>query len=220
MEEVVLADEEDTGKLLEVVGHHDVLGGTLAQAEQGVGVLDTLEGLLPQLKLDGDVELLEAGVQVSLQGVGVAQVDGVHLGLVLGGILEMVAEQLAQSSELGLSGVAKTELEGLVGGGLIHDLESGIVLEDVEDGTVRLPEELQPGGDDGSVGPVTGLLAGNGREQDGFGSLGSLEVVDVGQVVGGLGGRRNLVSLGLGLGDLLLGELDEAAENELDRGAC
>lgn len=91
MEQVVLADEENTGELLEVVGHHDVLGGTLAQGEKSVGVLDGLEGLLPEFELDGNVQLLEASVEMALESVGVTEVDGVHLGRVLGGILEMVA---------------------------------------------------------------------------------------------------------------------------------
>ena len=66
VEEVVLADQEDAGELLEVVGHHDVLGRALAQGEQGVDVLNTAEGLLPQLEFHGHVQLLEAGVEVAL----------------------------------------------------------------------------------------------------------------------------------------------------------
>lgn len=215
VEEVVLADKEDTGKLLKVVGHHDVLGGALAEREESVGVLDRLEGLLPQLELNGDIQLLEAGVKVALEGVGIAEVDGVHLGRVFGGILEVVAEQLTQSAELGLAGVAETELEGLEGDCLVHDLESGVVLEDVQNGAVCLPQELEPGCHDGAVGSVAGLLAGNGRQEDGFGCLAGLKVTDVGQVGRRLSGRRNLISLGLGLCDLLLGKLDEALEDKL-----
>ena len=57
VEQVVLADQEDASKLLEVVGHHDVLGGALAQVEQGVNVLDAAEGFLPELELNSDVQL-------------------------------------------------------------------------------------------------------------------------------------------------------------------
>ena len=117
-------------------------------------ILDTLESLLPELELDGYVELLESRVQMSLQRVRVAKVDGVHLRLVFGGILEMVTEKLTQSAKLGLSGVTETELEGLVGGRLVHDLEAGIVLENIEHSAVRLPEKLEPGRDNDSVGPV------------------------------------------------------------------
>ncbi len=66
MKEVILADEKDAGELLVVVGHHHVLGGALAEAEQGVDVLDAAKSLLPEFELDGDVELAEAGIEMTL----------------------------------------------------------------------------------------------------------------------------------------------------------
>lgn len=216
MEKVVLTDEEDTGKLLEVVGHHDVLSRTLAQGKKGVGVLNGLEGLLPQLELDSNIELLETGVEMALKSVGVAEVDSVHLGRVLGGILEMVTEQLAQSAEFGLAGVTETELEGLEGDGLVHDLKSGVVLEDVQDGAVSLPQELEPGSDDSAVGSVACLLARDGRKKDRLRGLAGLEITNIGEVGRCLCGGRDLVSLGLGLGNLGFGEFDEALENKLE----
>lgn len=216
VEKVVLADEEDTGKLLEVVGHHDVLSRTLAQGKKSVGVLDRLEGLLPQLELNSNVELLEASVEMALKSVGVAEVDGVHLGRVLGGILEMVAEQLAQSAEFGLAGVTETELEGLEGDGLVHNLESGVVLENVQNGAVSLPQEFEPGSDNGAVGSVACLLAGDGRQEDGLRGLTGLEITNIGQVGRCLCGGRDLISLGLGFGNLGFSEFDEALEDKLD----
>ncbi|MCV5085019.1 hypothetical protein OFB78_30950, partial [Escherichia coli] len=64
-------------------------------------IRNTAESLLPELELTGDVELLETGLKVTLKSIGVVQVDGVHLGRVLGGGLDMVAEKLAEAAELG-----------------------------------------------------------------------------------------------------------------------
>lgn len=216
VEQVVLTDQENAGKLLKVVGHHDVLGWALAQAEQGVDVLDTSESLLPKLQLDCNVELLEASVQVALQSVGVGEVDGVHLGGEFGSILQVVSQKLAETAELGLAGILGAELEGLVSGRLVHQLEAGVVLEDVEDSAVCLPQELEPWCDDGAVGPVAGLLTRDCGEENGLWCLGGLKIVDVLGLGRRLEGGLDLVSLGLGFGDLLLGELDEALEDELN----
>ncbi|KAL2129088.1 hypothetical protein VTI74DRAFT_8266 [Chaetomium olivicolor] len=55
VEEVVLADQEDAGELLVVVRHHDVLGRPLAEAQQGVDILNAAESLLPQLQFDSHI---------------------------------------------------------------------------------------------------------------------------------------------------------------------
>lgn len=217
VEEVVLANKENAGELLVVVGHHNVLGGALAEVQQGVDILNAAESLLPQLQLNGNVQLLEASVEVALQGVGVAQVDGVHLGRVLGGILDVVAQELTQAAELSLAGVLLAELEGLEGSRLIHDLETGIVLQDLEDGAVSLPQELEPRGDNGAVGTVARLLTGDSSKEDGLGGLDGLQILNVRGRSGGLEGRLDLIGLGLSLGDLLFGELDELLENNLQR---
>lgn len=115
VEQVVFANEEDLGKLLVVVGHHEGLGSLLGHGEEVVNVLDGTEGLLPELQVRGGIELHETGVQVALQGIRVAQVDGVGLVLVLGGGLQVRAKQVAQTTELGLALVLETELERLVG---------------------------------------------------------------------------------------------------------
>ena len=86
----------------------------------------------------------------------------------------MIAEQLTETAELGLAGVFGAELEGLVGGRLVHELEAGVVLEDVQDRTVGLPQELEPWCYDGTVGAVARLLSRNGGEEDRLGSLGGL----------------------------------------------
>jgi hypothetical protein len=102
-----------------------------------------------------------------------------------------------------------------VGGRLVHHLQAGVVLEDVKDGAVRLPQELEPWRNDGAVGAVARLLTGDGGQKDGLGRLRGLEVLNVLGRGGRLERRLDLVGLGLGLGDLLLGEFDEALEDEL-----
>jgi hypothetical protein len=62
---------------------------------------------------------------------------------------------------------------------LVENLETSVVTEDIESGTVSLPEESKPGSDEGSVGPVATLLLGNGAEEDTFGSFGSFEIFDI-----------------------------------------
>ncbi|KAH8716090.1 hypothetical protein HC256_004871 [Beauveria bassiana] len=79
VEQVVLTNEKDAGELFVVIGHHDVLGGTLAKVEQSVNVLDAAEGLLPEFKLNSNIQLLEAGLEMALQSVGIVEVDSMHL---------------------------------------------------------------------------------------------------------------------------------------------
>ena len=64
-------------------------------------------------------------------------------------------------------------------GRLVHDLQTGIVLENVQDSSVGLPEKLQPWCDDGSVCAVAGLLARDSGEEDRFGGLGGFEIFDI-----------------------------------------
>ena len=209
MEEIVLADEENPGKLLVVVCHHDVLGRLLAVGEERVDIFDAAEGLLPEFEFHGNVELLEAGFQVTLQGLRLAEVDGMRLRRVLGGGLNMVAKQLAQAAELGLPGVLEAEVEGLAGRVLVEQLQASIVSQNVEDGSVCLPEELEPRRDNGTVGSVPGLFSGDGREKDGLGGFARLQVIDT------VDGRLDFICLLLGRGNLGLGKLDEFFQDGL-----
>ena len=215
MEEMVTTDKEDSSQLLVVVGHHDILRRSLAEVEKSMDILNTAESLLPELEFNGDVKLLETSLKMSLQSVGIAQVDGVHLSRVLGGGLDMVAEQLAETAELGLAGVLEAEVKGLCGGALVKDLEASVVSEDVENSSVGLPEELEPRGDDGSVGTISGLLAGDSSEEDRLGGLGGLEVVDVGGAGSSVNALLDFVGLLLSGSDLLNSELDELLQDQL-----
>ena len=80
-----------------------------------MNVLDGTEGLLPELELDGGVELGEAGVEMVLEGVGVGEVNGVLLVGVLGDIGKMEAQGFAETTELDLALVLEAELERLLG---------------------------------------------------------------------------------------------------------
>lgn len=122
VEEVVLADAEDLDHLLVEAGHHAGLGSALAHADETVDVLGGAEGLLPELELDSSVELLEASVEVSLEGVGVVEVDRVRLVRVLLGRSEVGAEGLREATKLGLALVGEAEGESLVRNGLFGEV--------------------------------------------------------------------------------------------------
>ena len=73
------------------------------------------ERLLPELELDGSVELGEAGIEMVLQSIGVGEVNGMGLVCVLGDIREVQAESLAKATELDLALMLQAELESLLG---------------------------------------------------------------------------------------------------------
>lgn len=246
VEEVVLADAENPDHLLVEAGHHASLGGALAHAEEGVDVLGGAEGLLPELEVDGGRELLEARVEVALEGVGIAEVDRVRLVRVLLRRGEVGAKGLAEAAELGLALVGEAEGEGLVRDGLrrrgqrfsgekrvrgqraktdlVENFEPGVVAEDVERGAVRLPQEPEPGRDEGAVGAIAALLLADGAEEDALGGLTGLEVLDLGgddSVDGGGlvdGGSLKLIDLGEGLGELGAALLEELLDDDLYAG--
>jgi hypothetical protein len=64
---------EDPGQLFIIVGHHSRLGGLLGgwDDEEAVDVLNGSESLLPQLELDGGLELSESSVQMAGQRLDV-----------------------------------------------------------------------------------------------------------------------------------------------------
>lgn len=54
---------------------------------------------------------------------------------------------------------------------LVHNLQAGIVLEDIEHRAVSLPQEFEPWRDDSPIRSVSGLFAGHGREEDRLGGF-------------------------------------------------
>jgi hypothetical protein len=215
VEQVVASHKENSSQFLVVVCHHDILRRSLAEVKKSVDILNTAESLLPELEFNSDVKLLETSLEMSLQSIGVAQVNSVHLRRVLGRGLNMIAEQLAKAAELSLAGIFEAEVECLGSGALVKNLETSVVSEDIEDSSVGLPEELEPRGDDGSVSAVSGLLARDGSEKDRLWGLGCLEIVDVGGAGSSINALLNFVGLLLGGSDLLNGELDELLQDQL-----
>ena len=215
MEQIVLANEEDTGELLVVVGHHDILRRALAEVEESMDILDAAECLLPQLELDSNVELLETSLEVALQSIGLAQIDGMHLRRVLGSSLDMVAEKLAESSELGLASVLQAKVKGLGSSALVKDLEASIVAKNIEDGSVGLPEELEPRGNDRAVGTVARLLARDGGQENGLGGFACFQIFNVGWAGGSLKAGLDLIGFSLGNSDFFDGKFDEFLQDQL-----
>ena len=78
-----------------------------------MNIFNAAECFLPELELDSDVELLEAGIEMSLQSVRVAEVDSMHLLLILGGIGNMVPQKLTEPSEFCFPYILLAEREGL-----------------------------------------------------------------------------------------------------------
>jgi hypothetical protein len=104
---------------------------------------------------------------------------------------------------------------------LVEDLKTGVVAEDVERRAVRLPEEPEPGSDEGPVGPVPALLLTDTAQEDALGRLAGLEVLDVGNEVsvrvgGLLGGALELLDLGECLRQLVARLLEELLDDYLD----
>jgi hypothetical protein len=102
-------------------------------------ILDAEEGFLPQFQLDSNVQLLKSRIQMTLERVWVAKVYCMHLGGKLGDILQVVAQEFAESAEFGFSLIFGAKLKGLVRRALIHDLEPRVILKDVQHRSVRLP---------------------------------------------------------------------------------
>jgi len=83
VEEEVLTDSENFGHFVVERCHHLRFGSTLRHAEKGVDILCGSESFLPKFELDCRVELLETGIEVTLERIGVVEVDRVSLVSVL-----------------------------------------------------------------------------------------------------------------------------------------
>lgn len=114
-----------------------------------------------------------------MKGLGFIQIDGVHLRTVFVGILDVVPEEFAKSSELGLPRVSQAEVERLMCGALIHNLETGVVLQNLEDGAISLPQELEPWRNDCSISSVLGLFTRNCGKKESLWGFEGFEVLDI-----------------------------------------
>lgn len=96
------------------------------------------------------------------------------------------------------------------GAHLVYGLQSGIVLESLEGCTVALPEKLEPGGDECSIGAILALISADCAEKDGLWCFAGLEIVHV--------DRDGFVGLFLCLVDLGVCECEEFLDDDLDGG--
>lgn len=115
----VAAHEENLRQFLIVVGHHGWPGRLLRHRQKVVYILDRSERLLPELELNGSVQLREPGVKMTLERLRVLKVDGMRLVCVFGYIGKMESQSFAEATELDFSLVLQAELEGLLGD-LLH----------------------------------------------------------------------------------------------------
>jgi hypothetical protein len=79
-----------------------------------VDVLGGAESFLPKFEFDGSVELLETGVEVTLESVGIVEVDRVSLMSVFLGRSEVRSEGFAKTTEFSLALVGEAELESIL----------------------------------------------------------------------------------------------------------
>lgn len=74
------------------------------------------------------------------------------------------------------------EVEGLDAGGVVDVLELGVGLEDVQHGSVGLPEELEPRHHHLPVGPLLLTLLRHGGKHDALGGSLGLKVAHLGRL--------------------------------------
>ena len=133
-------------------------------------------------------------------------------------VAQVHPEHVAEAAELRPALVGAAESEGADGGAVVEPLELGVGPEDVEDGPVALPEELEPGQQEGGIALRLEGVGRHGREEEDVGPrgrAGGVEVVGVGHGRG-VGGRPAGVGLGLGLAAVAVGGVEEVPYDDLE----
>jgi len=103
-------------------------------------VLHSFVSLLPQLHVDGSVELNQPSVQVHLLGLGVVQVDSVCCWvLVLDDQIQMVPEFVTELPEFSFPLVLEAKLESLLSDVVIETLHTGVSSQQLKTLTVGFP---------------------------------------------------------------------------------
>jgi hypothetical protein len=185
-----------------------------------VNVLNASKGFLPEFQLISDIQLSESSFEMTLQSVGLIQINGMHLRRVFGSILNVIAEELAQSAKFGLAGVFETKVEGLMSSRLIKNFQASIILEYLENCSISLPQEFKPWSYNGSISSVFGLLSRYGSKKNGLGGFRGLEIFNIADSGsrGSVKGRLDLFGFRLGFLNFLFGKFDKFLQNELERG--
>jgi hypothetical protein len=98
-----------------------------------------------------------------------------------------------------------------MGGGLIQDLEAGIVLQDFQDGAIRFPQELQPRRNNGTICTILRLFSRDRRKKNSLRGFAGFQIINAANILrsGGIERGLDLVSFCLRLLYLILGEFDE-----------
>ena len=210
--QVVLRHPEHLGELGKVRRHHLGIGRPLQDDAQAVDVLDGAERLLPQLKLRRGLQLLKSGLEVVLLGLGERQIGPVALVAVLHQVRQVVAQNLAQTAELGGALVGDAEGKRAVSRHGVQRLELVVVTQNFEDRAVRFPKELEPGRHSLAVRAILFALHRDRLEHQVLGRVLSLEIAHREGGVVGRRGRSSLRRLGL-----LRRELKEVLDHLLER---
>jgi hypothetical protein len=98
-------------------------------------------------------------------------------------VCQVVAEKVAEAFELGDARVLAAKFEGLLAGAVVDELELGVVPEDLQDGAVGVPKELQPWHNKLTVTALSIVVGSHGDEHDTLGSLLFLQIITLGTVI-------------------------------------
>ena len=179
MEQTVVTHQEDTRKLLVVIGHHRRLRGFLRKRQKVVHVLDTAEGFLPQFEFHGTIQLREARVEVTLQCISIREVNSIRVVRGSRHTLQVLAKHFTQAAEFSLPLVLQTEVQCLISNLLVRHLQACVVLQNIKRRAVCFPQELEPWRHERAIRAVTLLILRHTAEQDAFWRLTLLEVIHI-----------------------------------------
>ena len=93
--------------------------------------------------------------------------------------LEMLAQHLTQTTELGLSLMLQTKVQRLVSNLLIGHLKTCVVLENIQCSAISLPQELEPRCDERAISTVTILILRNTSKKNALWCFTFFKVVHV-----------------------------------------
>ena len=144
-----------------------------------MNVFDRAERLLPQLEVGRRLELLESGFKIKILRLRQSHIRAVALVAILHEVGQVVAKNLAQTTELRRALVRDAELKRAVRCHCVQCFEFVVVAQDLEYRAVRLPQKLEPRRDELAVRTIFVVLDRDGLQHQIFGSVLGLEIVDL-----------------------------------------
>mmetsp|Transcript_1910 Transcript_1910/g.3631 ORF Transcript_1910/g.3631 Transcript_1910/m.3631 type:complete len:213 (-) Transcript_1910:348-986(-) len=191
---MVLRYPEDTGELLIVGRHESRLWWLLAELHNLMDVFHGAEAFVPLLQSRSHLQLVEADLQMNLDGLRsplpTYAVDAGRLRSESLDIGELQAEHITQAAELQRALVVQTEGEGLLARLVVHLLQLRVLVQQLQHGSVGIPQKLKPGHHHLSVSAILDTLDGHGGEHDGLRGLGLVQIRHFGG-----GGQGHLIGL-------------------------